>query len=779
MEKVFLRVYDREIEGMIEGGQLGEAVGHCQHILKTFPMHIETYRLLGKAFLEARSYQDAADIFQRVLMSVPDDFVSNVGMSIIRDDEKKLDDAIWHMERAFEVQPSNSAIQGELRRLYGRRDGVEPPKIRLSRDALANMYSQGELFNQAIAEIRSVLADEPNRPDLQVMLMRAYYHSGQKVEAAEIAATLLKKYPYCLDSLRVLVDVLPGTARAENAQVYRQRLFLLDPYAAFTKDSVFFSNQVADSAVNLERLDYKPGAFPETIQTDWSSSLGIKSIPEKRSEPPPKWMQTPEIAEEPAKSIPESAGIEAAPAVNSTEDVVPDWMRSAEWLDSSDQTKDDSTEQGDNPPEESIARADIPDWLKSMAPAEAIEEANAEVEEPDSGLSAGEDGIPGWRKPMVPTDAGDDGQIESPEFTDSVSETRNKPTAPVDASSENSLEPKTLVEAKPESEETVQELPESIAQAEAAGESLIENQQPIEPEPESDEKIPEWLKSMAPAEAFGEIMKEYQEPVKPRTESGEDFPDWLRSMTPAEQSEEMLNETKEPIEHLPESEKHLPDWLKTMGPMETPGEAPIAAEQPVDTQPAPGENVPDLLTSIAPAVVSDTSIEESEESLPKLSAMKSENELPHLEAASAGEEAFPDWLKGMDSDTAAASPSVAETLGSSESIGQPIPDQTVPVEPVLPVTSDAPISSAGMIEESIQSSEEVKPLNIEDDALGWLDSLAAKQGAKQGAKPEEVLSRPLDRSVEIPDWLHQAGDETVSPPVDHAHILRHWNRWII
>ena len=202
MEKVFLRVYNREIEGMIEGGQLDEAIAHCQHILKTFPMHVETYRLLGKTFLEARRYADAADIFQRVLMAVPDDFVSHVGMSIIRDDEGNLDDAIWHMERAFEVQPSNSAIQGELRRLYGRRDGVEPSKIRLSRDALANMYSQGELFNQAIAEIRSVLAEDPVRPDLQVMLMRAYYRSGQKVEAAEIATTLLKKYPYCLDSLR-------------------------------------------------------------------------------------------------------------------------------------------------------------------------------------------------------------------------------------------------------------------------------------------------------------------------------------------------------------------------------------------------------------------------------------------------------------------------------------------------------------------------------------------------------------------------------------------------
>ncbi len=341
MEKVFLRVYNHEIESMIEGGQLDEAVAHCQHILKTFPMHVETYRLLGKSFLEARRYADAADIFQRVLNAVPDDFVAHVGMSIIRDDGGNLDDAIWHMERAFEVQPSNSAIQSELRRLYGRRDGVEPSKIRLSCDALANMYSQGELFNQAIAEIRSVLADDPNRPDLQVMLMRAYYRIGQKVEAAEIAANLLKKYPYCLDSLRVLVDVLPGTARAENTQVYRHRLVMLDPYSTTTNDLVFSTDQVADLAVNLERLDFRPGVMPSSAQPDWTSSLGIKLNEDKRPEPPPELIQTPKVVEEQTANLPEPTDLGSAPAANAVEEPVPEWMLSAGWQDSTSEPKDD------------------------------------------------------------------------------------------------------------------------------------------------------------------------------------------------------------------------------------------------------------------------------------------------------------------------------------------------------------------------------------------------------------------------------------------------------
>ena len=118
--------------------------------LRLFPKHIATYRLLGKAYLEQQRFGDAADIFQRVLSSVPDDHVANIGLSIIREDEGNLDAAIWYMERALEAQPSNAAIKDELRRLYGRRDGIEPPKIRLTRGALARMYSRGGLYDQAI-----------------------------------------------------------------------------------------------------------------------------------------------------------------------------------------------------------------------------------------------------------------------------------------------------------------------------------------------------------------------------------------------------------------------------------------------------------------------------------------------------------------------------------------------------------------------------------------------------------------------------------------------------
>jgi cytochrome c-type biogenesis protein CcmH/NrfG len=113
MAEIALRNYNQEVQDLIDHGHLDEAIAHCQHILARYPKHVETYRLLGKAFLEQGRHADAADIFQLVLSAIPDDFLSNVAMAIMREDLGNLDGAIWHMERAHEVNPSNPTVQQE------------------------------------------------------------------------------------------------------------------------------------------------------------------------------------------------------------------------------------------------------------------------------------------------------------------------------------------------------------------------------------------------------------------------------------------------------------------------------------------------------------------------------------------------------------------------------------------------------------------------------------------------------------------------------------------
>ncbi len=279
MTQISLRAYIREIDNLIERELLDEAIAHCRHILQTYPKHIETYRLLGKSYLEAKRYGDAADIFQRVLSAVPDDFVSHIGMAIVREDEGNLDSAIWHMERAFETNPANPAIQQELRRLIGRRDGFEPHKVRLTRGALARMYAQGELYPQAIAELQSALQEDPDRPDLQVLLAEMLWQTDQKMEAADVSRQVLEKLPYCQKAGRIMAAVHQEQGKSDEGTAYHRRLAQLDPYAAYVEYPMVDTVKVEADTIRMERLDWRPGQplpASESAQPDWATSLGVE-----------------------------------------------------------------------------------------------------------------------------------------------------------------------------------------------------------------------------------------------------------------------------------------------------------------------------------------------------------------------------------------------------------------------------------------------------------------------------------------------------------------------
>ncbi|NJC96091.1 MAG: tetratricopeptide repeat protein, partial [Anaerolineae bacterium] len=389
MAKVSLRAYNREIETMIDRGQLDEAVAHCQHILKTFPKHLETYRLLGKAYLELKRHNDAIDIFSRTLNAEPSDFVAHVGMSIIRDEAGKLDDAIWHMERAHETQPSNAAVQSELQRLYGRRDGVQPPRIRMTRGALAHMYVQGELYPQAISEIKGVLQEDPARSDMQALLAMAYYRSGQKNAAADAASSLLKRFPYCFDANRVLVEIL-GAEHPEGAQMYRRRVVELDPYAAQVSGTVFQSMDVNDAAVMLERLDWN--GQPTRMEQDWGTTQAIALDSGKTREEQPKWLKSggceeaPPPAPKPVPAFTDSTPTQPPAAPARPEEDIPEFLRDAGWVPSSgefDESKVTIAGEAETPSAaQPIEKGEMPEWLKAMAPPEETEPA-AEEELPD------------------------------------------------------------------------------------------------------------------------------------------------------------------------------------------------------------------------------------------------------------------------------------------------------------------------------------------------------------------------------------------------------------
>lgn len=720
MAESTLRAYLKEIDELIEHDQLDEAIAHCRHILQTYPKHLETYRLLGKAYLEAKRYGDAADIFQRVLSAVPDDFVSHVGMSIVREDEGNTDAAIWHMERAFETNPANPAIQQELRRLFGRRDGIEPHKVRLTRGALARMYAHGELYPQAVAELRAALHEDPDRADLQVVLAEMYWRTGQRAEAAEVCDHIIEKLPFCREANRILAAAYQASGRTDQAAPFHRRLASLDPYFAFVESAMADPQTIDAGSVRLERLIWEPGQAVAGRQPVWASSLGVDlaTRPEAPVAPPsvpisgpiPSWLQDLEAPEPEAGKVPQPAPTRAevptAPSPPSTQPEVeiPDWMREAGWQPSRGEAVEGpvsfseeelaALEQGglpsEAPVEGELAPGEIPEWLRAVAPKEITEAAGppagvVPLGEAEAPAAEEEAGLPAWLQDIS-------AEVGGPPTDDTANVLGGWEPTPIEP------------EPTPEPELGEAEIPEGIS---------------AETTPFGERKsVPTWVEESAPGATDTIISWLGDRPGRERGLPREELPEWMQQPPIEEEAAPAMEEEAAPAEPL------MPAWLS--------GVAEAAAQQ----EPILPEEV---------AWLQEAAEEEA--------AAPAEEWLEGLGEPAAPQREPPDWLRGI----------VEPGLGKA---GEPSAPKEAPewlreaVEPVasrkLATEPPEPDWLKGIAEPEALPPEKA----AEGPAPAWLEAL--KEGVPEPSRPARGEA----------EWLRGLGEPQPAPVAEPAEELR-------
>ncbi|MBI9046682.1 MAG: tetratricopeptide repeat protein [Anaerolineaceae bacterium] len=782
MAKISLRAYIREIESLIDRGQIEEAIAHCKCILKTYPKHVDTYRLLGKAHLESQRYGEASDVLQRVLSVIPEDFVSHIGLSIIREDEGNLDAAIWHMERAFEVQPSNAAIQDELKRLYGRRDGIQPPKVRLTRGALVRMYYRGELYPQAIAEVQASIAEDPNRIDLEVLLARIYFKAGQKVEAAQVSSKLIKKLPYCYEINKILASLLPETSKPEDAKTYQQRIFAIEPYAAHVTKNTPSTEQVPDNVITIERLEWSPSLM-ESQSPVWAQSAGINF--EQQESQPGDWMtdlETPGEKEEnfstelsddaQTTDFFENKNDEANEDVLSPpqETIVPEWMKNAGW------------------DEQSITPEEIP--TDSITASLETTDSTPFTEEPPIGKGfeievedAQPTEIPEWLQSMAPENSDLESDVSLIELeTEAVTESSEEETLSTDAFLDNVDLPEWLSDIDTGSSEKDDELhaPETIEQS------------PIQEQAVEDFLLPDDSKLVEDSEIDDSKFENFF------TEPLEQVKSDLENLQTLEIQPEPLADSE------PEKAEAKPDWLDLEGLGKTEETVPDKGDMPLGDPSTPNE------ANLAEDIDVNNNLLDPNAILNSI--------MPERTI----ETAFPEWIPDVELETKSEIPTPTEELKwDTEPIEEPLLDETEKTLPpqdypseedmdaglafleylaqkqgAEPSTLSTPMEERNAptpewLLESIEDEEKEldsipqskiaeeastidvveireKPLDMPsefetptpeelDAGLAWMESLAANQGAD----PETLSIPEGQREEQPPDWIKDSLESTV------------------
>lgn len=388
MTTIALRKYNELINSMIDQEKYQEAISHCTTILNSYPKCIDTYQSLGRALLENRQFEEAENVFSKILSVFPEDFSAHAALSEINEENRELDRAIWHMERAFETQPSNLNIQEEMRRLVGRRDGTPPAKVRLTRGALIRMYAKGDLYQQAIAETLSALEADPDRTDLKVLLARFYHATGANSEAASTCSEILSTVPYCYEANRIMFDLSTQSNEIKFDPIYHERLSELDPYYRFVEDGKQDVNLISDEKVILEIVDFVPGQEDTSAEPDWAQKIGLSwQDTQDESEKTTTIIDPlrdvdfvePVLVTDSAQATPflEDFSVEAPELTSqtseSTDDALPDWIAKAGWIRATDEenppapfeaTSEDLVVESVTAPAEPAN--DLPDWLKSL-----------------------------------------------------------------------------------------------------------------------------------------------------------------------------------------------------------------------------------------------------------------------------------------------------------------------------------------------------------------------------------------------------------------------------
>jgi tetratricopeptide (TPR) repeat protein len=826
MVQVSLRDYCDEADSLIQSGESGKAILIARHILRHYPRHVESYRLLGQALLKAGSYQEAAEQFWRVLGADPENVASRVGLARIYETTGDLDKAAWQMQRAFELSPANADLRQQLRRLNEARGSSVGDEFEITRAALGRIYARGQLHAKAVQEFRAVLTQEPDRFDVQVALTEVLWRAGQRSEAVEICRRTLEKLPNALK-----LNLILGAAQPDEAAKPCLGLAqALDPENVVAQSLFGEKSPLAPLTIKIERLsevemeeawlkpppiapvEYVPLRREEEPATDlttefYEEEAAPMSDKERADEEfeLPDWLQgvgDDLLGEEEAQAEP------VTPAQGGEE--TPDWLRDLLAQTTEEPPAPQEPVAAEETP--SAEPGDMPDWLQALRP-EVPEAASAEAGEPDwlaaiaagKSLEGAEAEVSAPAAPEAPADQldwlGEWEQAETPSAAPAPA-AAGEPVAEADEG--RALWDQILAEESAGLATAEEERPPE-AQGMAAEDWLRSTfDQPSAAEPSQPAVEPPAPEPVAEAEPQDEGLALWQqilaeegidlsstEESRPPEAAGMSAEEWLRStfdqtVQPAAGTREpaQVPPMAEPVAEAPQEEEELPDWLTAAAPpAEEEAVTPPAGEvEPSVLEPMKGfeeGELPDWLREIATGGPTA-----APEAAP-----------PAYDQVEVEKEELPDWLRDFKEpletvEVAKLIPAEAEPEAAPEAAVEELPDWMRTVEEPAPAPAEPEVAPEaaveelpdwlGMAEEPTAAQVEAAP-TAEEGVPDWLRQIAAggpppaeeaepvaPQAEALEQWPEEAPAEAEAEAGELPAWLREiaAGQPEPQPEAE-------------
>ncbi len=289
MAELTLREYEERIRAFLDNEQFEEAIAWAQHLLRKFPKYIRGYEYLAQAAMETGQEDEALEIFRRVLSTDPESVVAYTGAALIFRRMNVLHEAIWHMMRAFELQPGTPFIREQLRDMYAEYEGRRPGRLKLNRAALGRAHLRNGQYDMAIRELRAELAEDPDRIDLRVALAEALWRAGRYREAVDEAELVLQELPRSLKANLILGQFYTQEGDTDRAAEYLQVAQRLDPENRVARELFGNRSPLPVREITLSEPSAEPAPpEPEPLETsELSWSLEETALFAETTETPP------------------------------------------------------------------------------------------------------------------------------------------------------------------------------------------------------------------------------------------------------------------------------------------------------------------------------------------------------------------------------------------------------------------------------------------------------------------------------------------------------------
>ena len=569
-DQVTLEAYADQNRALIDNQRNNEALAICKHILRYYPKHLDTYRQMGEAYLNLQDLETAKDIFSRVLSANPEDMIAYIGLSAIFEQNRLYEEAVWYLERAYELSPENIEIQNELLRLYPEIGIRMQQHVEMTHGALARLYIGEGLYPQAIQELESLIDQSPNRFDARAALAETLWHAGYLRQAAEVSEKLLGTLPYCLKA-NLLLGTIWKESGVTEGDIHLQRAQEVDPTNKIAQQILgarallpvlqISVPRYVETATVTESTTTEPSvAYPHvaTPEQSWSFEKpdnDTKTLETDFFNPTPNLFDVQPVSTETQTSQGESS------STNQELDDLPDWLKS-EFVIPTEESKTETPQaEAEKTPLETWVTETQPSEQQSDAPSPEIsyEQAQALLAQLLSGTPTETPSAQETSQPAItPAEEEIPEWLKGWQVTPEESATPKEPTDSEQTASQTQDLPDWLRGLQPMAEETnpaetgEPEIPQAQDQS---FENITGEQTPAEiaePSAEPVDELPGWLASIKPG-------SEEQTPTQisePSAEPADELPGWREDIesvgeeqspsTPVAKETEILAESTAP-----------------------------------------------------------------------------------------------------------------------------------------------------------------------------------------------------------------------------------------